>query len=440
MGLLDFFKNGNTDSSENIVSYGPSAIDSFFGGSTKISEEEALQIPAVTAAIDLISGSIAQLQFSLIKKNENTGEVIRNSDDHRLRLLNKQPNETMDAYTFKKMMVKDYLLYGASNAVIERNLNKVTGLYSIPTKNISVQVFVRNGYKKYSVTTLNSASGSKKFNDYQLLTVLRNSDDGLTGKGILEQHHDVLSLALSETKYAKNILQNGALPVGVLKSQQKLTEPAFNRLKASWANLYAGADKAGKTVILEEGLDYTPISMKPNELQLTETKKATLADTARIFNIPESMLNANANKYGSNEQNNLLFLQYCISPILSAIENAVNKELLLESEKEQGYTFKLDPSILLQTTRKDRAEAVGAEYKEGLISFWEARNEIDRPKTVEDDYFKLSLGAVLYKYETDEMIIPNTMGSKASLEKEEKEVKHGQDLPEEGIKDGGVKA
>ena len=99
----------------------------------------------------------------------------------------------------------------------------------------------------------------------------------------------------------------------------------------------------------------------------------------------------------------------------------VNKELLLESEKEEGYHFKLDPSKLLQTTRKDRAEAVATEYNNGLISFWEARSEIDRPKTVEEDYFKMSLGTVLHKYKEDEMIIPNTMQSKAVLAQKEKE-------------------
>lgn len=427
MGIFDFFKNQNQPKAEDSISYGPTAIDSFFGNATKITEEEALQIPAVTTAIDLITGSIAQLPFMLVKKDDNTGEVTRINDDYRLYLLNKQPNETMDAYTFKKAMVKDYLLYGSSNAVIERNLNQIRELYLLPTKQLSVQVYVTDSYKKYSEITLHNAAGSKTFNDYQLLSVLKDSNDGLVGQGILSQNYEVLKLALAETKYTANVLQNGALPLGVLKTETKLSDKAFAKLKASWSNLYSGSDKAGKTVILEEGLDYKPISIKPNDLELTESKKTTLSNIARIFSIPESMINSNANKYGSNEQNNINFLQYCVSPIIAAIESAVNKEMLLETEKERGYEFKLDPSKLLQTTRKERAEAVGAEYKEGLISFWEARSEIDRPKTVTDDYFKLSLGSVLYKYATDEMIIPNTMQSKAALQqqKEEKEQEGG---------------
>lgn len=421
MGVFDFLKgkNDNKHNLENSYSYVPTSIDSFFGASTMISEDEAMQIPSVSAAVDLITGSIAQLDFMLIKKDDETGEVIRKNEDYRLYLLNREPNETMDAYTFKRAMVKDYLLYGASSSVIERNLNKINALHLLPTQQISVEVYLSDGYKKYSKTKLNNSLGTVVFDDYRLLTVLKDSKDGLTGMGVLQKNYDILKLARAENNYTANILQNGALPIGVLKTANKLNDKSFAKLKSSWSNLYSGSDKAGKTVILEEGLDYSPISMKPNDLELTESKKSTLSNISRIFNIPESMINSNANKYGSNEQNNLNFLQYCISPIISAIEGAVNKQLLLESEKEEGFEFKLDPSKLLQTTRKDKAEAVGIEYNNGLISFWEARSEIDRPKTVEKDYFKMSLGSVLHKYESDEMIIPNTMQSKAALKMQE---------------------
>lgn len=418
MGLFDFFKKQDGLVADSTMSYGSNAIDSFFGASTPITEEEAMKIPAFAAAVELITSSIGQLQFMLVKKDDKTGEVVRNTSDNRLYLLNKQPNESMDAYTFKRALTKDYLLYGASNAVIERNLNKVDSLYLLPTKQISVQVYIQNGYKKYSKTFLNNSAGSRVFNDYQLLTVLKDSSDGLTGSGILKQNPEIISLALAETKYAENILKNGALPIGVLKSAGKLSEKAFKNLKDSWASLYQGSDKAGKTVILEEGLDYNPISMNPNELQLVDVKKSSISDIARVFNIPESMINSNANKYGSAEQQSLAFLQHCINPIVSAIENAANKELLLESEKEEGYSFRLDASKLIQVTRKEKAEAISAEFDGGLISFWEARNELDRAKTIEEDYFRLSLGSVLHKYKNDEIIIPNTMQSKAVLENE----------------------
>lgn len=413
MGILDFFRKQEDVSAEQEVNYGRTSIESFFGSSSGISEEEAMQIPAVSASIDLITGAIAQMDFYLVKKDEKTGESIRKVNDPRLILLNREPNDEMDAYTFKKAMTRDFLFHGTSNSVVERNLNEVSGLYLLPTDQISVQSYVHNGYKRYSETTLQNGNGVHKFSNHQLLTVLRNSKDGFIGQGILDQNEQVLRMALDETKYAANILKNGSLPLSVLRADKKLSSAAFANLKSSWSDLYQGVDKAGKTVILEEGLDYKPISLNPNDLQLTESKKSTISEIARILNMPESMINSSAAKYGSNERDNIAFLQYCISPIVKSIEGAVNKALLLEEEKLEGYEFRIDASKLLRMTRKERAEAISQEFNGGLISFWEARGELDKADKTREDYFKMTLGTVMYKYKDDEMVIPNTMQSGA---------------------------
>lgn len=420
MGILDFFKKREDVSMEQEVSYGRMAIESFFGSSTGVSEEEAMQIPAIAASIDLITGAIAQMDFYIVKKDKASGESIRKVNDSRLALLNRQPNDEMDAYTYKKAMVRDFLFYGTSNSVIERNLNEVTGLYLLPTDQISVQLYLQNGYKRYSETVLQNGKGMTTFGNHQLLTVLRNSKDGFIGQGILTQNEKTLRMAMDEFKYSSSVLKNGSLPLGILRADKKISNQAFANLKNSWSELYQGADKAGKTVILEEGLDYKPISLNPNDLQLTESKRSTISEIARILNMPESMINSSAAKYGSNERDNIAFLQYCIAPIVKSIEGAMNKSLLLEKEKEEGFEFKIDSSKLLRMTRKERAEAISQEFNGGLISFWEARGELDRADKTREDYFKMTLGTVMYKYENDELVIPNTMQSGAVVSATEK--------------------
>ena len=384
----------------------------------EISESEALSIPAVASAINLIAGSIAQLDFYLVKEEPDNTQRIE--DDYRLNLLNKQVNENMDSFTFKRKIIEDMLLHGASHSVIERERNKIKALHLLETTQTVTHVFVKDGYKTSSITEYdpfpnNPNQNPIKFDDYELLSCLRNSSDGLIGTGILKQNADILKKAIDENNYSANILKNGAVPIGVLKSQTKLSPTAFKNLKSSWSKLYQGTDKAGKTVILEDGLEYQSISMNPNDLQLTDSKKDTISDIARVFNIPETLLNSNANKYNSSEQNSLHFLNYCLAPLIAEIESEINKDMLLESEKEQGYSFKMDSSKLLQMTRREKADAIASEYKNGLISFHEARSDLDKNKKGED-YFRLSLGDVIYKYESDEMIIPNTMQSKATIE------------------------
>ncbi|WP_139384678.1 phage portal protein, partial [Salmonella enterica] len=133
----------------------------------------------------------------------------------------------------------------------------------------------------------NNKTGTYEFTPDELIILTRDSEDGVTSSGILQNNSKLLRLALDEIEYSNGILKNGALPIGVLKATSRLSQKAIDNLRSSWENLYSGPKKAGKTIILEEGLDYNPISMKPSEMDLTNSKKNTVSEIARVFNIPE---------------------------------------------------------------------------------------------------------------------------------------------------------
>ncbi|WP_255256036.1 phage portal protein [Priestia megaterium] len=408
MAMMDRFKRKpkkvEQRSFGNEFSYGSFAITSFFGDGQTVSADEAMKIPSVAAAVELITSSIAQLPIYLYKQNDK-GEVEK-VPDRREFLLNNEPNELINGYNFKKQLVHDYLFHGASYTKVEKVRNDVTALYILPIDWLTVTRYRALGYKYTASLKLNYGDAVEEFLPEELIMVLKDTNDGVTSSGILLQSSDILRLALDEQDYTQGILKNGALPIGVLKATSRLTEKAINNLRTSWESLYGGAKKAGKTIILEEGMDYHPISMKPNEMDLTNARKNTVSEIARIFNVPESMINSSANKYASNEQNNIYFLQYCISPIITSIESALDKTLLLESEKGQGYYFRFDVSELLRTTEKEKIETTVTAMKNGLMSINEARAKIDLPN-LEVDYFTWNLGSVFYNPKTGEMTIPN---------------------------------
>lgn len=406
MGIFSGFKKSNREErvASEEYSYGNFAISSFFGSSLKVSAEEALKIPAVSSSVELITSSVAQLPIYLYKENEK-GEIEK-IEDRRVFLLNNEPNDFVNAHTYKKQLVKDYLFYGASYSKVEKVRNDVTAIYSLPIEEVSVAKYRQNAYQNTALVNVSYGSKKESFTPDELIVVLKDSEDGITATGILKANEETLRLAIDEQDYTTSILKNGALPIGVLKSSARLTEAAINRLRQSWENLYSGAKKAGKTIILEEGLDYTPISMKPNELDLTNVRKHTVSEIARIFNVPESMINSSANKYASNEQNNIYFLQYCLAPILTSLESSFDKSLLLESEKEEGYFFGFDVSELLRTTEKEKIETTVRAMEKGLLSINEARAKINYP-SIDNDYFTWSLGSIFYNPENGLFTIPN---------------------------------
>jgi HK97 family phage portal protein len=420
VGLFDgWFTTKSKETEErNMVSYAPggnSTIFSTFSNVAPVTEEEAMKIPSVVACVELITGSISQLPIYLYKENEK-GEVEVLRNDRRTFLLNSEANELLNGYNLKKRMVKDYLFYGTSYTKMETARNTVLELHPFDMKHVQVTKYLKDGYKHdadIKLTTYSSSNTSgmeRVFKPHELIMILKDSEDGVTSRGILQAGSEILQLALDEGKYTSNILRNGALPIGVLQSLNRLSDKAVGRLKEGWSSLYSGAENSGKTVILEEGLEYKPISLKPNDLQLVDGRRITIAEIARLFNVPESMLNADANKYASNEQNNLHFLQYTLTPILTAIESALDKSLLLENEKQEGYYFRFDTSEILRTTEKERVESAVQGLKGGIFSLNETRAKFDAHK-LEDDFFMWSLGNVLFNPETKEMFVPNMQGS-----------------------------
>lgn len=347
----------------------------------KLNEEQALQIPAVKSAIELLSSSISQLPIYLYENVED--KSISRIKSSRSTLLNKDSNEYETAQVLKKKIVQDYLLRGKSYIYMKNNK-----LYHLEAKNIQ-----EDHYTDDDITI-----SKKEFTYNGMSTIKLNEDEVIIidsgTEGLLSDSGELFNSALSALEYSSSILKNGALPTGILKATSRLTDKAINRLRESWDNLYSGGKNAGKTLILEEGLEFKALSMSPDEMNLVETNKLILSDIARVFNIPESMINSSANKYNSIEQNSLQYLQTSLSPIITGIENAINKYLLDQNEKDEGKFFRFDTSELLRTNEKERIETVASALRNGLISFNEARHKLDL-KPEDKDYYTLSIGQVL---------------------------------------------
>lgn len=407
-GFMDNRKNKNQNQQQAYGNVNNTAIiGTVSGGSSKIDENVALSISSVSAATDLITSTIARLPINLYKKGSK-GEYIT-IEDSRMFLLNKEPNHLQTAITFKKRMILDYLFHGNSYVYPEWNRNDLVALHHIPARDVTIEKyadpnlpFVINGRIRISA----QGGQSIELTPDELMIILKGSEDGLQSEGILDLNADLLKLALNQQEYSSSILQNGSLPLAILSSPTKLSDKAMERIKQSWSSAYQGGKNAGKTVVLEEGMQYNPVSLNPNELDLSTSKDATLADIARIFGIPESMINADANKYNSNEQNNLHLLQYTLDPVITALESSLNKSLLLESEKDEGYSFVVDRDSILATTEAEKFTTTISAMKGGLLSVNEARARHNM-EVITDDYMMWSLGNIFYNKQDSKMTIPN---------------------------------
>lgn len=426
MGFTQMFfpkaKNTNDieqrDLSGNMANYS-TGINSQDEQTVVVDLKSVKTIPTVNSCLNKICGSIAQLPIYLYKENQD-GSVEKLSDDYRVSMLNGEVNTYLTSFDYKKTLVEQYLMYGKSITYVKRVGNEIEALYPLDSKTVSTEKKIKsNGYE----FDLEFKTDSKKFKPYDLIVMFRNTNDGSEGYGLLEEGKNIFSLCLNENEYSKNILSKGALPLGVLKTDSKLSKDVIGRLRASWESLYSGAKNAGKTVILEEGLTYQPLSLKPSELNLNENRKISSQDICTLFDMPTSLV---LNDGNFSDEDNLLFLKYCLSPIICAIESALDKTLLLEDEKEQGYYFRFDISELERSTLKERYAYIEKGMKAGVTSINEARASLDLPN-IEKDYLLLSLGDIFYNMKTGKIEVPNTgQNIEGSNESEEENLDTGE--------------
>ena len=351
------------------------------GGS--ITRAQALSIPSVAANVDFISNCIAAMPVKLYKRKD--GHVEEVTDDTRVRLLNNDTGDTLDAFQMKKALVTDYFLGKGGYCYIQRNKNDVTGLYYVQDDYVVINYDFQPIYKTYIIYVYEN-----QYQPYEFIKLLRNTQTGAWGTGIVDELTEALESAFETMKFQLGLVKTGGNKKGFLKSENKLTDEAMTLLKNAWRKLYANNTES--VVVLNKGLDFKEASNTAVEMQLNETIDNLDKQIDKIFHIYSDF----------NET-----FKFAIYPIVKAFETALNRDLLLEKEKSK-YFFEFDVKEIIKADIKSRYE-VYRMSKECQMTTINERRRMENMNEIEGgDVIDLGLGAVLFDVNTQTYYTPNT--------------------------------
>lgn len=357
-----------------------------------ITKEQALNIPSVKGCISFIADTVAMLPIKLYKEDgTKTSEVL---GDNRIKLLNDDTGDTLDANQFWRAIVTDYFLGKGGYAYINRRMNKIMSIHYVNEENISISKNLDPIFKSYKINVY-----GQSYWPHDFIKILRNTKDGASGKSIIEENALLLSVAYNSLVYEETLVKKGGNKKGFLKAQKRLTEDAINALKAAWSNLYS--NNSENVVVLNEGLEFQEASNTSVEMQLNENKESNAIELCKLFNVPVTILKGNAT---SQEYSSAFKL--AVMPLLKAIECALNRDILLESEKKSFY-FAFDTKEMLKGNIKERFEAYKIAIDANFMGVDEVRFMEDLP-AFGIDWIKLGLDSVLYNPTTKEIYTPNT--------------------------------
>lgn len=393
------------------------SILTFFGLTGELTREAAMEIPTVAACISKIGETVSQLPVKLYRKSDN--KVTEITDDPRLRLLNGDTGDTLSTVDMWKAAVEDYYLGYGAWIYMNTNGLAVKSIHYVDSRNVSFSTNTDPIFKAFRVIV----NGQQYF-DFQFLRLLRRSRDGWTNISLQQENPTVLSAAYNALKLEDMMNSSGGCKPGFLKSKNRLADTAIEKIKEGYRRIYDNGEKRDKIVVLNEGIDFEPIASTAAELQMNENKKTNSIEICKLFGFPHTIIDG-----GASEDDNKKFIAAVIA-LLNQIETELDRCMLLESEKEQGWYWAFDTKELTRGSLLERMQAYEIAKRNNILQVDEIRREEDY-EPLGFNYITLGLADVLLDPATMDVFTPNTGQTKNLLSGEERAEERGR-IPIEG--------
>lgn len=350
------------------------------GGTSRITSQQAESLAAVLAAVNAVACTISSLPAFVTKSDDSRAEV----PDHPLqRLIDYGVNDAESWSDFIESLLASCLLKGNALAEIESNQRgALQSLRTLPWANVVPWVDEQGDLLFDYLPTLPPRAGQKRrLLREEVLFVRDRSDDGHVGRSRIARASRSLQTALQVEGSASQFMGNASRPAGALTAPGRLSDQTVRRLAEDWDNNYRG-ERFGKTAVLPEGLQWTPLSMlSAEDAQLVLHRNFSVADVSRIFSVPPHMLaDPSRATFASSREATRHFAMTCLLPWIRKIERAFSQTAL-----SSGYRLHIDLDSLIKA---DIAELYGALLKGrqgGWLSPNDARAETGFPSVPDGD-------------------------------------------------------
>ena len=329
----------------------------------------SLRNMAILRCCTLITNAIGMLPVNLMLIGDAKETASRHAAH---RLLKLKPNTWQTPFEFKGLLQLRLLLKGNAYAQVIWS-----GARPIALAPITGEVTPRltGSYRmEYDVTRPDGSTVTLAAKDVLHLRDL--SFDGITGMSRVKLASEAIDLAQQAERAASRTFRTGVMASGAIEVANPLSDQAYKRMQESLANNHAGAENAGRWMLLEEGAKASKWASSAADAQHIENRDHQIEEIARAFGVPRPLLMMDDTSWGSGvEQLAIFFVQYTLAPWFTAWEQALARVLLADSELET-HQFKFNERALMRGTLKDQADFFAKALGAGGASPWMKQNEV----------------------------------------------------------------
>ncbi len=347
-----------------------------YAGET-VTAKSSLGLSAVWACSNLISGSLSSLPFEVTKSDaDGFAQVDANHPLHSV--IYESPNFDQTALDFWDFMSLSIELWGNAYASIARKDNgEIKALYPIHPEVMLVRR-LQNGRIEYR--WVDEGKSYTKL-DRDVFHIRGPGGSALGGMSVLSFGMNAFSSALAADRSAAEIFRNGLRPSGVITFADWLNDPQ-RAVVDKLVEKYVGAQNAGKPFVAEGGMQYTPISINPEDAQMLETRQFSVEEICRFFQVPPALIGHAGSSTAwptSVDQQVLMFVKFYLRRRVKRIEQAVKKQLLTPADRAGGYAARFNMESMLRGDSASRASFYQTMVQIGTFTINEVRQLEGKP-------------------------------------------------------------
>jgi HK97 family phage portal protein len=330
-----------------------------------VTEDTAMQISAVWAAVQLKSTILASLDLNFYRMAEGSREPLR--DFHLARLFGGKVNRYQNRLEFFETLGMNLYLNGNAYCLITRAGNEIVSLMPLMSAQVE-QELLSDGSLIY--TYHDSAHNVHTYSPENIWH-LKLMGNGIHGLSPLDYARNSISVSMAGEDWATRLVGNGGKPTGVLMIDRTLTPEQRDQIREKFKGLKEGNNDT--LMVLEASMKYEQVSLSPQDVQLLEARRFQIEDIARFFNVPSVLINdtASSTVWGSGIQQIITgWYKLGFRPELERVEQSITSSLLTPAE-QLTVSCEFDFEELLRTDFETRVQTGSTAVGAGLMT----RNE-----------------------------------------------------------------
>ena len=335
---------------------------------------------SVRTVVSFLARNVAQLGLHMFERVGDDDR--RRMSDHPMALMLKQPNPWTTKYRFIQALVCDFAIYDRAYWLKTRITPESNGLVRIPPQIVTPEGdnwLTPNGFK------VDGTSGTRIYKADEVIYFRGYGLDKDIGISPLEALRRTLREEYAAGEMREQVMRNGARMSGYLerpKDAPEWSDTARDRFKRNWQAQYSGAGPgAGGTPILEDGMQFKPVSQTARDLQYIESRKLTREEVAAAYFVPPPMIGILDHATFSNitVQQRMLYTE-TLGPWLSMIQEEIELQLLKDFEPEpRRFYVEFNLREKLSGAFEERADAIAKAVGGPTMTINEARALDNRP-------------------------------------------------------------